>query len=710
MARNDLTLNLNKDITENSMREMIADEIKKSQKNLSEAAKDILASIAKKNEEEDITRGEEIIRKAAEMTKAIKAAEQKKEKDEREERRKIVVEKAKRAKTIHSDVEPKTSDMDEKILELMDNLDEIVQKAPPDEQLSDTEAKAISKLMNQLPAAPPKTDKEWKQALKTLEEMATIFQDHNSKKDNNINTSLKEARTFNLGDVVDYTALDLKGVKVICKNDVRGEIVLGLPFGSYKNSHIQPTIHAGSFNDDKYLYGKKLKDLSTSYPYFVVIKGNALLSTSTDKNLPTEIDSHGNQYWKDTTGRFHRDNDKPAIVGIDGTKQWYIDGKRHRIDGPAIEYANGNKQWYIDNKLHRTDGPAVEHINGEKQWCIDGLQHREDGPARIDQQNNKYWMHKGIQHRLDGPAIEYANGDKQWFINGKQHRMDGPAFEKVNGDKQWWANGQLHRIDGPAIEYANGNKEWFVNGKRHRTDGPAVEWNDGYKEWWLNGNQETELPKATLSSISNADLTATTEILKSIADSLSGFKVNTPPNMEFEVNEDGDIIFSFDEEEEPSFGQAFKNDLKQAGYRIAANQISKGVKTAIVAIMQKGGSSSTRLNTISEMLNTQYGAGLISFLLGMGLQQTSLVQDERVEKIAEEFRIEGMSGVGNQIFSTLMDALVPVVSNTLKTLPKEEARISISPTHTQTQTDIQAPTEEHFEETIPTEMLADLSG
>ena len=44
----------------------------------------------------------------------------------------------------------------------------------------------------------------------------------------------------------------------------------------------------------------------------------------------------------------------------------------HREDGPAIEYADGTKHWFIDGKRHREDGPAVECANGDKEWYLHG--------------------------------------------------------------------------------------------------------------------------------------------------------------------------------------------------------------------------------------------------------------------------------------------------------------------------------------------------
>ena len=59
-------------------------------------------------------------------------------------------------------------------------------------------------------------------------------------------------------------------------------------------------------------------------------------------------------------------------------KYWYLNGKRHRIDGPAIEWANGSKNWYLNGKYHRTDGPAIELVSGRKYWYINGIEYSEE--------------------------------------------------------------------------------------------------------------------------------------------------------------------------------------------------------------------------------------------------------------------------------------------------------------------------------------------
>ena len=39
-----------------------------------------------------------------------------------------------------------------------------------------------------------------------------------------------------------------------------------------------------------------------------------------------------------------------------------------------VEYADGSKEWYLNGKRHRTDGPAVEYADGTKEWFLNGEQ------------------------------------------------------------------------------------------------------------------------------------------------------------------------------------------------------------------------------------------------------------------------------------------------------------------------------------------------
>jgi hypothetical protein len=48
----------------------------------------------------------------------------------------------------------------------------------------------------------------------------------------------------------------------------------------------------------------------------------------------------------------------------------------HREDGPAIEWSSGDKQWWMNGKCHRLDGPAsimVTDSPPKLDWYINGV-------------------------------------------------------------------------------------------------------------------------------------------------------------------------------------------------------------------------------------------------------------------------------------------------------------------------------------------------
>jgi hypothetical protein len=64
-----------------------------------------------------------------------------------------------------------------------------------------------------------------------------------------------------------------------------------------------------------------------------------------------EINSNGSKlYYKDKAMTILHREDGPAIEWWDGSKSWYLNGKRHREDGPAVEYSNGSKSWYLNGE------------------------------------------------------------------------------------------------------------------------------------------------------------------------------------------------------------------------------------------------------------------------------------------------------------------------------------------------------------------------
>lgn len=92
-----------------------------------------------------------------------------------------------------------------------------------------------------------------------------------------------------------------------------------------------------------------------------------------------------------------------------GTKEWYLGGDLHRVDGPAIEQPDGTKEWYSNGQLHRVDGPAVEYFDGEKVWYSNG-----------------------DLHRVGGPAIEWSDGTKQYWVHDKRIKDENAYWLLIN--------------------------------------------------------------------------------------------------------------------------------------------------------------------------------------------------------------------------------------------------------------------------------------
>jgi hypothetical protein len=62
-----------------------------------------------------------------------------------------------------------------------------------------------------------------------------------------------------------------------------------------------------------------------------------------------EIDNMGNHHWYSWCVRqFHR-VDGPAFDS-QSVKAYYIEGKRHRLDGPAREWFSGDAEWWVVGK------------------------------------------------------------------------------------------------------------------------------------------------------------------------------------------------------------------------------------------------------------------------------------------------------------------------------------------------------------------------
>jgi hypothetical protein len=53
--------------------------------------------------------------------------------------------------------------------------------------------------------------------------------------------------------------------------------------------------------------------------------------------------------------------------------------KAHSFTGPARKWADGTKEWFVDGIRHRADGPAIEFCSGEQLYYYEGILHTKIG-------------------------------------------------------------------------------------------------------------------------------------------------------------------------------------------------------------------------------------------------------------------------------------------------------------------------------------------
>lgn len=154
------------------------------------------------------------------------------------------------------------------------------------------------------------------------------------------------------------------------------------------------------------------------------------------KNIKVVTDKYGTEKWYNEKNELHRE-DGPAVIYKykEDRKEWWINGKLHRVGAPAIIEKNKTEEWWVNGKLHRENGPAIISFNGNQIWYKNGEAHREgDEPALI------------VHYKSNEMKTIYRN--LSWYKHGKLHRKNGPAiiFEDTsNGniiEEEWWINGE----------------------------------------------------------------------------------------------------------------------------------------------------------------------------------------------------------------------------------------------------------------------------
>lgn len=147
----------------------------------------------------------------------------------------------------------------------------------------------------------------------------------------------------------------------------------------------------------------------------------------------TEYSEEVQRYYRD--GVLHRDNDLPAVLWQDGSREWWVSGKRMRWDpsqpteircNPSTKNyeVSFSELWHDqDGNLHRdiNDLPAVIHSDNTREWWRNGERYREGGlPTVITGNGIKMWHNRqGCLHREMLPAV-IGVGGAEWWLNGEK--------------------------------------------------------------------------------------------------------------------------------------------------------------------------------------------------------------------------------------------------------------------------------------------------
>ena len=114
----------------------------------------------------------------------------------------------------------------------------------------------------------------------------------------------------------------------------------------------------------------------------------------------------------------------------------------------------------------------------------------------------------------------------------------------------------------------------------------------------------------------------------------------------------------------------FKVDGTEAAYRITAKQMTTGVRAAILAGIKAKGGDGAKMEIFKGLLESEYGEGIIEILLGnLGPMIPTIGADPRMAKLFGEFRVGGITTVGNAVLGEAMEFVVPAIQDAMKSLP-----------------------------------------
>lgn len=125
------------------------------------------------------------------------------------------------------------------------------------------------------------------------------------------------------------------------------------------------------------------------------------------------------------------------------------------------------------------------------------------------------------------------------------------------------------------------------------------------------------------------------------------------------------------------FFEMLQEDLQEAGYRVAAEQLMDAVQSGLVLMAQSEGLSSDEAAAFAKVMQTKLGRSVLEVGLGYGLTYMPGIDNENATKLAKEFRVGGLASTGNDLALKFRKFILPGVKKVFETLPSvEKTRIA----------------------------------
>jgi hypothetical protein len=117
--------------------------------------------------------------------------------------------------------------------------------------------------------------------------------------------------------------------------------------------------------------------------------------------------------------------------------------------------------------------------------------------------------------------------------------------------------------------------------------------------------------------------------------------------------------------------EMLQGDATNAGYRVAANTITKATRGALVGALEAQGGDSGAVEMAKAVLKSPEGKAIVG--LGLGYAATyapgQLSELPHMPKIAEELRVEAMAEGGTLILEAIGQQVMPALSDLVAKLP-----------------------------------------